>query len=34
MNRMVGVSQSLTGLAEELREVLRRFDTSGGGSAA
>jgi len=34
MNRMVGGSQSLTGLAEELREVLRRFDTSGGGSAA
>jgi methyl-accepting chemotaxis protein len=32
MNRMVSSSQSLTGLAEELREVLRRFDT-GGGSA-
>jgi methyl-accepting chemotaxis protein len=34
MNRMVGSSQSLTGLAEELREVLRRFDTSSGASAA
>ena len=33
MNRMVGGSQSLTGLAEELREVLRRFDTSGGSPA-
>jgi hypothetical protein len=34
MNRMVASSQSLTGLAEELREVLHRFDTGGGGSAA
>jgi len=34
MNRMVSSSQSLTGLAEELREVLRRFDTSSGGGAA
>jgi hypothetical protein len=33
MNRMVSSSQSLTGLAEELREELRRFDT-GGGSAS
>jgi methyl-accepting chemotaxis protein len=33
MNRMVASSQSLTGLAEELREVLRRFDTGGGAAA-
>ena len=33
MSNMVASSQSLEGLAEELREVLRRFDTGAGGTA-